>query len=64
MPLVEAARLCAVAVHVAIVGARRASQLDGTLSGAEVRLSERERGEIARILSEAVPVAGRSPEGM
>ena len=52
------------AVHVAIVGARRASQLDGTLSAAEVRLSEGDRGEIARILSEAVPVMGPSPEGM
>jgi aryl-alcohol dehydrogenase-like predicted oxidoreductase len=51
-------------VHVAIVGARRASQLDGTLSAADVRLSEQDRGEIARILSEAVPVAGPSPEGM
>ena len=37
---------------------------DGTLSAAEVRLSERDRGEIARILSEAVPVTGPSPEGM
>jgi len=52
------------AVHVAIVGARRASQLDGTLSAAEIRLSEGDLGEIARILSDAVPVAGPSPEGM
>ena len=52
------------AVHVAIVGARRASQLDGTLSAAEVRLSEGDRGEIARMLAEAVPVTGPSPEGM
>ncbi len=37
---------------------------DGTLSAAEVRLSERDRGETARILSEAVPVTGPSPEGM
>jgi aryl-alcohol dehydrogenase-like predicted oxidoreductase len=51
-------------VQVAIVGARRASQLDGTLSAADVRLSEQDREEIARILSEAVPVAGPSPEGM
>ena len=52
------------AVQVAIVGARRASQLDGTLSAAEVRLSEGDRGEIARMLAEAVPVTGPSPEGM
>src|SRR6266850_343516 len=52
------------AVHVAIVGARRASQLDGTLPAAEVTLSEQDREEIARILSEAVRVIGPSPEGM
>src|SRR6266404_4203109 len=52
------------AVHVAIVGARRASQLDATLSAAEVPLSERDREDIARILTEAVRVTGPSPEGM
>jgi len=29
-----------------------------------VRLSEGDRGEIARMLAEAVPVTGPSPEGM
>ncbi len=52
------------AVHVAIVGARRASQLDGTVSAADVPLSERDREDIARILTEAVRVTGPSPEGM
>src|SRR5439155_1414312 len=52
------------AVHVAIVGARRASQLDGTVPAADLSLSQQDRGEIARILSEAVPVTGPSPEGM
>ena len=52
------------AVHVAIVGAQRPSQLDGTLSAAELSLSEQDRGEIARILSEAAPVTGPSPEWM
>jgi len=52
------------AVQVTIIGARRTSQLDGTLSAAEVRLSEGDRGEIARILSEAAPLTGPSPEGM
>lgn len=51
-------------VHVAIVGARRASQLDATLSAAELRLSEHDREEIDRILSEALPITGPSPEGM
>jgi hypothetical protein len=52
------------AVHVAIVGARRASQLDGTISAAELSLSQRDLGEIDGILSDAVPVIGPSPEGM
>jgi len=51
------------AVHVAIVGARRASQLDGTVPAADVALSERDREEIDRILSDAMPVTGPSPEG-
>lgn len=52
------------AVHVAIVGARRASQLDGTVPAADIALSEQDREEIDRILSIAVPVTGPSPEGM
>lgn len=52
------------AVHVAIVGARRASQLDGTVPAADIALSEQDREEIDRILSGAVPVTGPSPEGM
>jgi len=52
------------AVHVAIVGARRASQLDGTVPAADIALSEQDREEIDRILSNAVPVTGPSPEGM
>jgi aryl-alcohol dehydrogenase-like predicted oxidoreductase len=51
-------------VHVAIVGARRASQLDGTASASEIELSEEARQEIDRILSDAVPLTGPSPEGM
>jgi aryl-alcohol dehydrogenase-like predicted oxidoreductase len=52
------------AVHVAIVGARRPSQLDTTLPAADVSLTEEDRLEIDRILAEAVPVVGPSPEGM
>lgn len=52
------------AVHVAIVGARRAAQLDETVSAAELRLSEHDREDIDRILSEALPITGPSPEGM
>jgi aryl-alcohol dehydrogenase-like predicted oxidoreductase len=52
------------AVHVAIVGARRASQLETTLPAAEVSLSDEDRESIDKILADAVPVVGPSPEGM
>jgi aryl-alcohol dehydrogenase-like predicted oxidoreductase len=52
------------AVHVAIVGARRASQLDGTISAADLSLVPQDLEDIYRIMSEAVPVTGPSPEGM
>jgi aryl-alcohol dehydrogenase-like predicted oxidoreductase len=52
------------AVHVAIVGARRPSQLEATLPAAEVLLTEADREEIDRLLADAVPVVGPSPEGM
>jgi aryl-alcohol dehydrogenase-like predicted oxidoreductase len=52
------------AVHVAIVGARRPAQLDSTLPAAEVSLTEEDREEIDKVLAEAVPVVGPSPEGM
>jgi aryl-alcohol dehydrogenase-like predicted oxidoreductase len=52
------------AVHVALVGARRAAQLVETVSAAELRLSDADRAEIAHILADAVPVTGPSPEGM
>jgi aryl-alcohol dehydrogenase-like predicted oxidoreductase len=52
------------AVHVAIVGARRASQLDTTLPAADVSLTESDREELDKILAGAAPVVGPSPEGM
>jgi aryl-alcohol dehydrogenase-like predicted oxidoreductase len=52
------------AVHVAIVGARRASHLDQTAAAADIVLSEDDRRRIDEILSAAVPVVGPSPEGM
>jgi aryl-alcohol dehydrogenase-like predicted oxidoreductase len=52
------------AVHVAIVGARDAVQLEGTVSAAELQLTEHDRAEIDGILADAVPVTGPSPEGM
>jgi aryl-alcohol dehydrogenase-like predicted oxidoreductase len=52
------------AVHVAIVGARRPSQLEGTASAVDVDLSGKNLEEIDKILAEAVPVTGPNPEGM
>jgi len=52
------------AVQVAIVGARRPSQLATTLPSAEVSLTDKDREEIGGILADAVPVVGPSPEGM
>jgi aryl-alcohol dehydrogenase-like predicted oxidoreductase len=52
------------AVHAAIVGARRTSQLEGTASAAEVELSPEDLEEIDRILARAVPVTGPNPEGI
>jgi aryl-alcohol dehydrogenase-like predicted oxidoreductase len=52
------------AVHVAIVGARSASQLDETAAAADLALSQEDRRRIDEILSEGVPVVGPSPEGM
>jgi aryl-alcohol dehydrogenase-like predicted oxidoreductase len=52
------------AVDVAIVGARRPSQLDSLTPAADIELSGPDRDEIELILSASVRVAGPSPEGM
>lgn len=52
------------AVHVAIVGAHRPSQLDGTAPAADIELSNADLKEIDAILADAVPVWGPHPEGM
>jgi aryl-alcohol dehydrogenase-like predicted oxidoreductase len=52
------------AVDVAIIGARRPSHLSETVAAAEKTLSEQDRREIDRILADAEPVVGPSPEGM
>ncbi|MFG1682583.1 aldo/keto reductase [Nonomuraea sp. NPDC049269] len=51
------------AVHVAIVGARRPAQLDGTTPAAGLGLSEADLRTIDAILARAVPVWGPYPEG-
>ncbi|MEU9305230.1 aldo/keto reductase [Streptomyces sp. NPDC048269] len=52
------------AVHVAIVGTRRAEHVDESLAAADISLSEEDRAEIDKIMAAAAPVAGPSPEGM
>jgi aryl-alcohol dehydrogenase-like predicted oxidoreductase len=52
------------AVQVAIVGARRPAQLDGTAPAADIELSQADLKEIDAVLTDAVPVWGPHPEGM
>jgi aryl-alcohol dehydrogenase-like predicted oxidoreductase len=52
------------AVQVAIVGARRPAQLDGTAPAADIELSPADLKEIDAVLTDAVPVWGPHPEGM
>jgi aryl-alcohol dehydrogenase-like predicted oxidoreductase len=52
------------AVHVAIVGARRPSQLDETAPAADIELTAANRHEIDAILADALPMWGPHPEGM
>jgi aryl-alcohol dehydrogenase-like predicted oxidoreductase len=52
------------AVDVAVVGARRASQLDALIPAAEVELSAPDVDTIDAILADAAPVTGPAPEGM
>jgi aryl-alcohol dehydrogenase-like predicted oxidoreductase len=52
------------AVQVAIVGARRPAQLDGTAPAADIELSQADLKEIDAVLMDAVPVWGPHPEGM
>jgi aryl-alcohol dehydrogenase-like predicted oxidoreductase len=52
------------AVHVAIVGSRRAGHVEDSLGAAEISLSDFDLEEIDKIMADATPVAGPSPEGM
>jgi aryl-alcohol dehydrogenase-like predicted oxidoreductase len=52
------------AVDVAIVGARRASQLEGLVPAADIKLSPEDLQAIDEILEGAAPVTGPAPEGM
>jgi diketogulonate reductase-like aldo/keto reductase len=52
------------AVHVAIVGARQANQVQDSLAAADLSLSKTNLAAIEKIMISATPVAGPSPEGM
>jgi aryl-alcohol dehydrogenase-like predicted oxidoreductase len=52
------------AVDVAIVGARRPAQLEGSVGAADVKLTDTDRADIDRIMAPAAPVHGPNPEGM
>ena len=49
-------------VHVAIVGARRPDQIEGSASAGDISLSDDDLREIDRIMAGAVQVGGPSPE--
>jgi aryl-alcohol dehydrogenase-like predicted oxidoreductase len=52
------------AVDVAIVGARSPRQIEQTALAADVHLTPGTLGEIERIIRDAAPIGGPSPEGM
>jgi aryl-alcohol dehydrogenase-like predicted oxidoreductase len=52
------------AVHVAIVGARRAEHIQDSLAAADLSLSSSDLAEIDTIMATATPVAGPSPESV
>ncbi|WP_409494046.1 aldo/keto reductase [Amycolatopsis sp. cmx-11-12] len=51
-------------VHVAIVGARKAANIEASLAAADVDLTADELAEIDSLTADAVPVSGASPEGI
>jgi hypothetical protein len=52
------------AVHVAIVGSRKASHIADSVGAADLALSADDLAEIDRIMEGAVAIAGPTPEGM
>ncbi|MFD6069434.1 aldo/keto reductase [Amycolatopsis lurida] len=51
-------------VHVAIVGARKAANIEASLAAAGIDLTTDDLAEIDRLTADAVPVSGASPEGV
>ena len=52
------------AVHVAIVGARRANHIEESIAAVDISLSSADLAEIDKIMATATPVAGPSPESV
>ena len=52
------------AVHVAIVGARRPNHIEDSVAASELNLSDADLEQIDRIMADAVPMSGPSPEMM
>jgi aryl-alcohol dehydrogenase-like predicted oxidoreductase len=52
------------AVHVAIVGARRANHIEESIAAADISLSTADLAEIEKIMAAATPVASPSPESL
>jgi aryl-alcohol dehydrogenase-like predicted oxidoreductase len=52
------------AVHVAIVGARRANHIEDSIAAVDISLSNADLAEIEKIMAAATPVAGPSPESV
>jgi aryl-alcohol dehydrogenase-like predicted oxidoreductase len=51
-------------VHVGIVGARSARNIENSLAAADVDLTDEELAEIERIVADGVSIEGASPEGV
>ena len=51
-------------MNVAIVGARHPNHIEDSLAAAELSLGEAELEQIDRIMADAVPIGGPSPEAM
>ena len=51
-------------VHVAIVGARSARNIENSLAAAEVDLSADDLAEIERITADGMSIEGAAPEGV
>jgi aryl-alcohol dehydrogenase-like predicted oxidoreductase len=52
------------AVQLAIIGARRPNHIEDSVAASELNLSDADLEQIDRIMADAVPMSGPSPEMM